>query len=123
MAPTLHMMSVSMFGPDESRHGLTAFPPALTELTVRTIDAAPVLREYAHRDGHGLVSGYDKRRWACFFAELPGTVASGEQPTFDDWYTRGDARSRRTEPHTTEPTGDLCAVACPIAAELAVDPV
>lgn len=225
MEPTLHMMSVSMFGPDEARYDLTEFPPALTELlqvapgvrslptyrydlvdvtrqvlanrgrmllgvirdayerkdraavtrnadrflraidlteeilgternwllgpwlaqarswagddderailewnarsmlTIWTIDAAPTLREYAHRDWHGLVSGYYKPRWERFFSALPGTISSGEQPSFDDWYVRGDAWSQQNEPHTTEPAGDPHTVASRIAAELAADPV
>ncbi|WP_199443392.1 alpha-N-acetylglucosaminidase [Umezawaea beigongshangensis] len=92
-------------------------------VTIWSSPAAHVLREYANRDWHGLLGSYYKPRWQRFFNALPGTIASGVPPRFDDWARRGEEWIASGEEHATRPSGNTYAVARRIADELAADPL
>ncbi|WP_253836172.1 alpha-N-acetylglucosaminidase [Actinokineospora globicatena] len=97
---------------------------ARSMLTIWTIDAADTLREYAHREWHGLLSGYYRPRWERFFDALPDAIDAGDgEPSFDDWNARGNAWSQQREVHRTQPVGDTFTIASRIAGELAADPL
>ena len=79
--------------------------------------ACGVLRDYANREWQGMMSNYYQPRWERYFAELAGTVDSGNPPNID-WCASGSQWVSQTTTFPTKPTGDTYQVAKRIAEEL-----
>jgi alpha-N-acetylglucosaminidase len=76
------------------------------------------LHEYGNRDWAGLTNDYYMPRWRMYFDSLSISLATGETPKKNDWYSFGDHWNHSRKAYSANPQGDAYTAARAIALAL-----
>lgn len=71
----------------------------------------PEIADYGRREWQGLVGDYYYSRWKLYFESLDKALATDGKPQEIDWYAFGEKWAHKQNTYSTQPKGDIHAIA------------